>query len=420
MSEKLTSKVVETANSPGIVWDDDPKVKGFGLRVHAGGAKSFFLNYRISGKQRRKTIGRHPLWSITAARSEAAELRKRIDRGEDPVKEEDDRRTAPAMQNLVDRYIRDHLPTISEGEHNDQRRMLAEIVEHLGKDRKVADVHYGDIQAMHRRITESGRRVRANKILAVASKAFALALRPMAGEDGPWRDAVQGNPCKGIGRNREQGRERFFSQAELAAISDALAEYGESATAPSRELAKTSADCIRLIMLTGCRPGEALRATWQEFDAAAGAWSKPSSHTKQRKIHTVPLAPAAIELIERRRQERAKAVQKGGKPSEWVFPGAVPGEPLAALWHVWHFVRDRAGLGRDAHVYTLRHSYASTGAAGGLSLPVIGRLLGHTQQRTTQRYAHLADDPLREAADRIGAVIAGAGKPGAKVTSIRK
>jgi integrase len=259
---------------------------------------------------------------------------------------------------------------------------------------------------MHRKITESGRSVRANRILGVASKAFTLSLRPMAGEDKAWRDASMGNPCKGVARNREEGRERFFGQAELAAISDALAEYP----------AQTPSDCVRLIMLTGCRPNEALRATWQEFDEAPGFWSKPSAHTKQKKTHTVPLAPAALELIERRRQERNKA----GKPSEWVFPGAVPGEPLAALWHVWHFVRDRAGLGKDAYVYTLRHSFASVGAGGGLSLPIIGRLLGHTQARTTQRYSHLADDPLREAAERIGAVISGAGKGGANVVTIKR
>jgi site-specific recombinase XerD len=81
-----------------------------------------------------------------------------------------------------------------------------------------------------------------------------------------------------------------------------------------------------------------------------------------------------------------------------------------ALWHVWHFVRDRAGLGKDARLYDLRHSFASVGAGGGLSLPIIGRLLGHTQQRTTQRYAHLADDPVREAAARIAGAIASAGK----------
>ena len=410
MSERLTSKVIETVNTPAIVWDDDPKVKGFGLRAHAGGVKSFFLNYRINGVERRYTIGQYPTWSVTAAREEAKALRQRVDRGEDPAADKRARREAPTVQDLVDRYITERLPTLATREHPDQRRMLEVIAEHLGKERKVADVHFGDIEAMHRRITESGRPVRANRILGVASKAFTLSLRPMAGEDKTWRDAAQGNPCKGVARNREEGRERFFSQSELAAIADALDAYP----------ADTPADCVRLIMLTGCRPNEALRATWEQFDAEPGFWVKPSAHTKQRKVHKAPLAPAAIELIERRRKERAKATRKGGKPSRWVFPGAVTGEPLAALWHVWHFVRDRAGLGKDAYVYTLRHSFASVGAGGGLSLPIIGRLLGHTQQRTTQRYAHLGDDPLREAADRIGAVIAGARKPGAKVVTVKR
>ena len=88
------------------------------------------------------------------------------------------------------------------------------------------------------------------------------------------------------------------------------------------------------------------------------------------------------------------------------------------LWRVWHFVRKETGLGKDARLYDLRHTFASVGAGGGLSLPIIGRLLGHTQPRTTQRYAHLADDPLREATEKIGAVITGKGN-GAAVVPLR-
>ena len=102
-----------------------------------------------------------------------------------------------------------------------------------------------------------------------------------------------------------------------------------------------------------------------------------------------------------------------------MFPGDEPGEHLASIEHVWRHVRKRTGLGADARPYDLRHSFASIGAGGGLSLPIIGRLLGHTQSRTTQRYAHLADDPLREAAEKIGAVITGAGKPGAPIVPLR-
>jgi integrase len=413
MPIKLTSKVVEAVDAPAngalTLWDADPRAKGFGVRIHAGGAKSFFLNYRINGRERRYTIGAYPMWSVDAAREEAKELRKRVDRGHDPAGEKRERRDAPTIEDLIDRYVEEHLPTktAADDRKEDEKKMLAEIGKHLGKHTKVADVHAGDIQDMHRKISESigrhgkPRPVRANRILAVCSKMFSLALFPRAGENTPWRNAVQGNPCKGVKRNHEEGREKFYSQAELAAISDALAEYPGLA-----------ADCVRLITLTGCRPTEAMRAQWPEFDSEPGYWVKPSAHTKQRKTHRLPLSPPAIQLIERLRKKRK------GK-SEWVFPGDIHSEPIKTLWHVWYFVRNRAGLSANSRIYDLRHSYASTAAGGGLSLLVIGKLLGHTQARTTQRYAHLADDPLREAADKVGKVIAGAGQGGAKVVSIK-
>ena len=282
--------------------------------------------------------------------------------------------------------------------------MLEEIGKLLGKHTKVADVHGGDIRDMHRKISESIGRSGPRRCAPIASwrsalRCFRLSLVPMPGENTPWRNAAHGNPCKGIERNHEEGRERFFSQPELVAITDALAKY-----------AGVAADCVRLIMLTGCRPAEAMTAEWEEFDKEPGYWIKPSAHTKQRKVHRLPLSPPAIELIDRLRKKR-----KG----TWVFPGDIAGEPLKALWHVWHFVRKETGLGQDARIYDLRHTFASVGAGGGLGLPIIGRLLGHTQSRTTQRYAHLADDPLREAAEKITTVITGAGKPGAKVIGIK-
>jgi integrase len=411
--DRLTHAFVHDVPAPeagtATYWDNDPKVTGFGVRVYAGGSKSFFVNYRIDGRERRHTIGSFPRWSVTAARDRAKELRTLIDQGHDPAGQKRERREAPTVQDLIDRYIADHLKKKSAEPARvaDEKRMLAEIGRRLGKHTKVVDVHGGDIGEMHRKISESigrgdkPRLVRANRILAVASKMFSLALVPRAGETLPWRNAVLGNPCKGIERNPEEGRERFFSQSELGAISGALAEYQGVA-----------ADCVRLIMLTGCRPAEAMKATWEEFNNEPGYWIKPSAHTKQRKPHRLPLNPPAIELIDRLRKKR--------KGNNWVFPGDKPGEHLAALWHIWHFVRKKTGLGKDARLYDLRHTFASVGAGGGLGLPIIGRLLGHTQSRTTQRYAHFADDPLREAAEKIGSVITGAGKPGAEVVSMQK
>jgi integrase len=197
------------------------------------------------------------------------------------------------------------------------------------------------------------------------------------------------------------------------------------------------------MMLTGCRPGEAMRATWDEF-TDLGVWDKPSAHTKQRKRHRVPLSPAATEFIERIKAQKPEGV-------DFVFPGQKKGTALKQIRTAWDAIVNRASVAlwaqsrdekvatfvadlgaaasvescvgeaarrkialpvalTDARAYDLRHTFASIGASGGLSLQIIGRLLGHTQSRTTQRYAHLADDPLREAAAKIGSVIAGAGK----------
>jgi integrase len=409
MPTKLDERAVRTAKAPAkgalSIWDSE--VKGFGLRVFAPtrrnpeGARSFFINYRIAGVERRHTIGDFPVWSALAARAEAKELRKRIDRGEDPAREKREAREAPTVKDLAERYRREHLPGKAESSQAADWAMISNEILPVVGERKVADVHFGDAEALHKRITASGRPVRANRVLAVASKMFAISLLPMAGESEPWRDASQGNPCKGVKRNPEEARERFFSSSELAALSDALAEHESPA-----------ADCLRLIMLTGARPGETMSARWSEFDEA-GYWVKRASSTKQRRAHRAPLSPAANELIAKLRRKRAS-------DSEFVFPsGRIKGRPLRELGGVWEQVTRTAGLEGEL-IYTLRHSFASLGAGGGLSLSIIGRLLGHSQSRTTQRYAHLADDPLREAAAKIGAAIAGAGKDAGNVVTLPK
>jgi integrase len=225
---------------------------------------------------------------------------------------------------------------------------------------------------------------------------FSLALKPMAGEDAPWRDHAQGNPCKGVERNPEEPKERFLSSAEIAAAVEGLDAYGRT----------SAADCIRLILLTGCRPKEAMLATWAQLDAQPGFWIKPSAHTKQRKKHNLPLSAPALQLIADIRARRGEVAA-----DDYVFPGQRAGQPLKQLRTCWDEVCKRAKL-TGVRIYDLRHTFGSTGAGGGLSLPLIGKLLGHTQARTTMRYAHLADDPLREAAERVAGAISKAGNGG--------
>jgi integrase len=410
MAERLTEGIIKALKSPprGSRLIGDSELTGFAVRVfapskaHPEGARTFLLSYWLNGTERRFRIGSWPDWSVLAARGEARAIRQRVDRGEDPAEQRRERREAPTMFELADRYRREHLPRKSKQSQHDDGVMLGHILRQLGAERRVADVHHGDIVALHRAITESGHPVLANRTVSCASRMFALALLPMAGEAKPWRDHAQGNPCKGIERNPEQVKERFLSPAEIAAVIEGLDAYGRT----------SAADCIRLIMLTGCRPGEAMLATWEQFDAQPGFWIKPSTHTKQRKEHRLPLSAPALQLIANIRAARDEL-----RPADFVFPGQRSGQPLRQLRTCWDAVCKHAGL-TDVRIYDLRHTFASVGAGGGLSLPLIGRLLGHTQARTTQRYAHLADDPLKEAADRIATVITAAGK-GAKVTRLR-
>ena len=392
--KRLTSDTCRTLTATGIYWSDD--VPGFALRIAKGGTKTFVLRYRADSRESQITIGRYGAdWTFGAARDHAKELRRKIAAGRDLAGERQDRRDAPTVSDLIARYKTEHLPALAASTHGDQRTMLREIEKRLGKHTKVAEVDTESVAAMHRAIGESigrnavPREARANRILSVCSAMFRIAMKQRAGEARPWRDPHVGNPAKGIKKFHEEHRDRFFGPGELAAIRTALDDYPGVA-----------ADVVRMCMLTGCRPKEAMHAKWAEFEHP-GFWLKPASQTKQRRPHRIPLNAAALAVIQKRRKLRSKF------DGAYVFPSAdKTGKPLATLHHVWTHVRAETGIGK-ARIYDLRHSFASVGAAAGMGLPTIGKMLGHSSARTTERYAHLADDVLRQATELIGNAIAG-------------
>jgi integrase len=207
------------------------------------------------------------------------------------------------------------------------------------------------------------------------------------------------NPCRHVKRFRENRRERFLSEVELARLGTAIAEVAVRAGAGVIA-------ALRLLILTGARKGEIQNLCWDEVDLQAGTLRLKDSKTGAK---TIQLGAAALEILARRERKR----------TVWVFPGRSGAKPIE-LSGAWQQIRARAGLA-DVHLHDLRHTYASTGVNAGMSLPVIGALLGHTRSETTRRYAHLSNDPIREAAERIGSKIAAAldGKPLAEVVSLR-
>jgi integrase len=376
-TDKLTDAVVRRLEAPdtGNRVRYDGEVKGFGVRVTANGAKAFVLNYRAHGRERRLTIGSFPDWSVSAAREEAKRHKRAIDQGADPMAEREAELAAPTVADLAKRYREDHLPR-KRSARDDISMIERDVLPVLGRI-KVANVRHADCEKLHRDITKRAP-YRANRVAALISRMFNLSIR------WGWR---ADNPAKGIERNHEDRRTRYLSPAEIARLATVLDGHPE----------RTSAALVKFLLLTGARFGEAAGATWDQVDLEAGTWAKSSAHTKQKREHRIPLSAPARQLL-------AELKAANGEHSH-VFPGS-NGRPLVTVKKFWRAVCKAANI-EGARVHDLRHSHASILASSGLSLPIIGALLGHTQAATTARYAHLYDDPLREAAERVGAVVTG-------------
>jgi integrase len=389
----LTDAVVRRLPTPKsgkrIALDDE--VTGFGVRVTAAGARSYILRYtvRSSGRERTYTIGDATVWRTTAARAEAKRLRQMVEAGADPAGELEDERAAPTVGDLIERFEQEHLPRKRPRTADDYRRSLRLYIHPALKNLKVSEVEYSDIDRLHRRITAQGSPYQANRTIALASKMFSLAIR--------WRMRSD-NPCRSIERNPEAKRKRYLSANELARLTGALAKYQD----------RQAADIIRLLLLTGCRRGEALSMRWADVDLSTGKWTKPGSTTKQKTDHVVPLSAPARQLLADIAERYAREHPK--KPlGEYVFPGAGGTGHIIEIKKPWRHICKAAAL-TGLRVHDLRHSFASQLASGGASLPLIGQLLGHSNPTTTHRYAHLFDDPQRAAVERVGAVITAAGK----------
>ena len=375
-----------------IVYDDT--VTGLGIRVTAAGHKAFILGYTVrgNGKQRRYTIGDFGDWSTKTARDRARELRAEIDAGGDPLADIEAERGAPTMTDLIERFEQEHMPRKRATTVADYALMIKNYIAPTFGGRKVADITFADVDALHRKITKAGHLYRANRVVALLSKMFSLAIR------WGWRTD---NPASNVERNREHARRRYLTPDEIQRLTTALAEFPE----------KDVADVVRLLLLTGARKDEVLSMKWAHLDLTAGTWSKPPSSTKQNEAHTAPLSAPARVLLAERLSRKADG--------EFVFPGRGDKHHLGDFWHSWRRLLKAAGV-KELRVHDLRHSFASELVSGGASLPLIGALLGHSNPATTHRYAHLFDDAQRAAVERVGSAITNAGKPAVEPVPLRK
>jgi integrase len=400
--QKLTEKVLrEAVPADGRDYQlFDTEVRGFAACIYRGGGRAFTLDYRYAGRQRRMTFGRWPEWGVTAARERAKELRREIDSGGDPLATRGALREAPRVTDLIERYGEVHLPHLAALNAADQRSMMEKFIGPAWGRMLVTEVSAYDVELLLTKVAEGRARpakakpnnrarklqgakptpVRANRVGEVIRKMFAYAIK------WGWRED---NPAMGFRRRMETPRERYLSQEEISRLAMAL-----DAAQDDR-----AAGIIRLCMLTGARVGEVRQARFEDFNLEHLSWTKPASTTKQRRVHRVPISDEAAAIVRQRRI----AVVKG---SPWLFPGDTPGQPVQEIRRFWARIQKDIGI-EGVRIHDLRHTFASLLVSGGASLEMIGKLLGHSQMQTTQRYAHLMDSPLRAG---VGAV-ASAFKP---------
>lgn len=386
---KLTKRVVDAflashAGSDAFCWDSE--VRGFGVRIRAGGKRTFVLQYRAGGtRSRRMTLGVVGSMTVEEARKLAKEAAVAVQRKEDPSSERQSARKAATVAELAERYLEQHAKE-KKGERScaEDRRILDRYILPALKTKKVADVTRGDVDRLHhgRRATP----IQANRVLSLLSKMFNLAERWGMRPDGT-------NPCRHVEKYKENKRERYLSGDELTRLGEVLA-----AVERERVVWPTLVPLIRLLLLTGARLDEIRTLRWEHVDLEAGLLRLPTSKTGAKVVHLNPAARQVLATIER----------KEGNPH--VIWGAREGEPLVNVKDPWGEIRTRAELA-EVRLHDLRHTFASIALASGVALPLIGKLLGHTQPATTARYAHLARDAAAEVNDRVGARLAAALAP---------
>ena len=370
---KRTVDGLAVGDRDAVFWDRE--LSGFGVRVYPSGAKVYVVQTRALGKSKRVTLGRHGVISADQARRKAAMIIARIKAGEDLSPPSSVTVAKLTVADLAERYLKEHAEVHCKPRTKEAYRWLVTkfVLPELGK-LAICEVEREHIAALHYRHRETP--YQANRILEVARKMFGLAEAWGLRRDG-------GNPCRFVQKYKEQKRERFLSDHEFRRLGRVLAEVEADG---SETLAAVTA--VRLLMLTGCRLNEIQTLRWEDVDLAAGELRLRDSKTGARMV---PLSKAATAVL---------ATLPHDPNNPWVIAGRKPGAHLTDLQHPWRRIRARAELD-DVRIHDLRHSFASRALALGESLPMIGKLLGHTQVQTTARYAHLANESVKVSGSRI-------------------
>jgi integrase len=385
-----------------FLWDD--ALSGFGVAAFPSGKKTYVAQFRKDGRSRRVAIGNHGRLTPEEARSQAKKMLGQVEQGADPVDERRKARAVRTLREVADEFMQAHVEAKRKQHTKENYRAILDrqILPAIG-NKRIVDLRLYDVTQLHRRLSKAP--YAANRAVAIVSSIWNWAAK--SGEV-----VFADNPAKGVERFPERKRERFLTREEFGRLGDALREaettglpWTVDETVPTAKhipkaerrtrIDEHASGAIRLLILTGARLREILHAKWESVDLERGVIFLADSKTGAKPVY---LSAAAQEVL-------ASLKHIEGNP--YIIPGAGADAPRADLKKPWAAVTGSAGL-EGVRLHDLRRSFASFGAGASLGLPIIGKLLGHSQPATTARYAHLDADPMHRAVDTIGSTISAA------------
>jgi integrase len=387
MSEEIsfTAARLEKITCPAgqeRVWTRDAKCPGLQLMTTSAGTKAFYLRRKVNGRSERIRLGEYPALSIDEARNCVARLSGQIASGDNPADDRRARRGEITLDDLFARYIDDYAKAHKRTWQDDQEQFDRYLSE--WKSRRLSSITRHDVQTLHATIGKQ-HKYAANRLLALLSAVYNFA--PDIGYAGT-------NPAKGIKRFRENSRERFLQPDEMPRFLAALDDHPD----------QLIADVFRVLLFTGARRSNVQAMRWADVSFGSRTWTIPHEQAKGGDAMTVYLSDAALAVLRRRWSERTEG-------DLYVFPGYGKTGHIVELKAAWKEILNRAKV-EGVRVPARRRTYGSWLPAGGASLPMIGKALGHKSQQTTAIYARLNINPIKGIVDTAtGAMLATVAAP---------
>jgi integrase len=398
------------------LWDTE--VKGFGVRVSASGRKTYVVKYEWRGKDQTFTIGEHGSpWTPSTARTRALEIVREAGAGEDPGQKKKEQRTALTVSDLIEKWLAEgpiSRPQKREWSwQTDRSRLRGHAAPVIGRllatEVKRRDIEFMQAEVARGATADKNKRKGKGRVRMTGGPLVAANVVQCVSAMFGWamdQELVEHNPCLRVKRAKANKRVRFLNDEETRRLLNTLDQMERD-----KEINEAHLAVLRLLLLTGARKSEISELRWSEIDWERRCIFLPVERSKTGQRDPIRLAMPALNIL-------LKWREKAGLDNPCVFPSQNGRGVTTAADNSWKVVRARAKL-ENFRLHDLRHNAASVAVNEGVSLYVAGKLLGHRNASTTERYAHVAHDPIHKAAEAVASRILSTAKPTPQATRSR-